>query len=603
LFFSFHLFGASISIDSNTTKVNIYKNSEIFIDKGNKYTISTLKKSPSLFKPTLSQYGSFGYPLEDTIWVKFVLHNTSKTAIQKLLVFSNPFTDIINLYTDDQKQINEVKSGILQKKEFDNTLQFAFPLSLQSNDTTTYYLQLMPRTGSLLFNLTVEDNKHFYIEETSRQMILYLFFGAMFALIIYNALLFTISRDSVYLYYSLYLFAITLHHLSLTGIISYLLPYGNKTAVAFEASLSVHYATFVAVTCILFTRSFLSTKQYKKIDNMLIAFILLTLSISILSTPEHYFLSLAIYNGFFLTLVLEFVGIYAYTQNNKQARYFIIAWTISLSGIFSLIAYRANIFDILSTFPYYFEATLFAEAILFSIVLANKLNHLKHEKLILTKELIDQQRNEQTRLSNLVNERTGELNEALSTHKILLHELHHRVKNNMQFITSLYALKLQDSNDLKINEKLKDIESKIKSIGHVHEMLYQQNDIDCIEAKIYFKKLIDEISKAFDISNITIKISADQTILNAYESIYCGLILNELIINAIKYAFDNGDGEISIIIKDENNSKRLEVYDSGKGLNANDFNRSFGLLMVKSLAEEQLKGSFEYDGTRFIISF
>jgi two-component sensor histidine kinase len=206
-------------------------------------------------------------------------------------------------------------------------------------------------------------------------------------------------------------------------------------------------------------------------------------------------------------------------------------------------------------------------------------------------------------LNNLVNERTQSLNEALQTQKILLHELHHRVKNNMQFITSLYALKLYNSGDPKIDEKLKDIESKIKAMGHVHEMLYQQDDIEYIEAKLYFEKLINEISKGFDFKNISIKMDTDHIVLNAYEAIYCGLILNELIINAVKYAFESDGGEIVITIYVQDEKKVLEVADNGKGLKDEDFNRSFGLLMVKSLSVEQLKGSFEHSGSHFIIRF
>ncbi len=603
LFFASHLFGAPVSIDSNTKKINIYKHSEVFIDKGAKHTILTVQKSPSLFKPTFAQYGSFGYPSKDAIWVKFVLHNTSKFSINKLLVFSNPFTDIINLYTLKQGQFTESKSGILQKKEFGNTLQFTFPIVLQSDETATYYLQIKPRTGSLVFDLSIDDDQHYYMDETSHQMILFLFFGAMAALIIYNILLFSISRDSVYLYYSLYLFSMTLHHLSFSGLISYLLPFENKSVVAFEASLSVHYVNFAVIASILFTRKFLSTNQYKKIDAILILYALLTLLISVVNTDEHYLLDLSVHSGFVLILILEAVGIYAYIQQNKQAIYYIVAWSIPLSGSFALIAYRSDIFDIMSTLPYYFETTIIIEAILFSVVLANKLNFMKQEKLTLSNELIEQQRSEQIRLNNLVNERTQSLNEALQTQKILLHELHHRVKNNMQFITSLYALKLYNSGDPKIDEKLKDIESKIKAMGHVHEMLYQQDDIEYVEAKLYFEKLVNEISKVFDLKNISIKMDTDHIVLNAYEAIYCGLILNELIINAVKYAFETDGGEIVITIRSQEDKKVLEVTDNGKGLKDEDFNRSFGLLMVKSLSVEQLRGTFEHIGSHFIIRF
>jgi two-component sensor histidine kinase len=140
-------------------------------------------------------------------------------------------------------------------------------------------------------------------------------------------------------------------------------------------------------------------------------------------------------------------------------------------------------------------------------------------------------------------------------------------------------------------------------MGHVHEMLYQQEDIEYIEATSYFEKLLNEISKVFDLKSISIKIDTDHIILNAYEAIYCGLMLNELIINAVKHAFESNGGEIVITIRSQDDKKVLGVNDNGKGLKDEDFNRSFGLLMVKSLAVEQLKGSFEHTGSYFIIRF
>lgn len=593
-----------ISVDQNISYVNVFESSQVFIDKNSTYSIDKITRPGIVFQAVQKSYGSFGYPSKDTIWIKFSLRNKSENTIQKLLVFSNPIIDIANLYSIKNSHEIKYASGILQKREFNNFLQFIFPISLQPYEQIDYYLELKPKTASLVFNLSLEDSKNFYKNEVFNQMVLFLFFGAMTALLVYSLLLFIISRDNVYFFYSLYLFAIILQHLSLSGVMSYLLPYDNKDIVAFEASLSVHYVNFVAIACVLFTRSFLLTQQYKVLDKVLLLAVIFILGISAVNSDENYLLNVAVYSGFILILLLEFVGIYAYYQKNKQALYYIVGWTISLSGIFVLVAYRANIFDLLSIFPYYFEATLLIEAILFSIVLANKLNNLKQEKLSLNQELILQQQSEQIRLHNLINERTKELSEALQTHKVLLNELNHRVKNNMQFITSLYALKLHGFGDPLIEEKLKDIESKIQSMARVHEMLYQQHSIDRIEAKDYFQTLVDEISKAYDITKIDIQISVEQIYLNVYESIYCGLIINELIINAVKYAFDNvGCGRINIVMQYCDGKKIVEIFDNGRGLKNEDLERSFGLLMVRSLVEEQLKGSLMQEGSKFSIAF
>jgi two-component sensor histidine kinase len=595
--------GEGLSIDPHISKQNIYPRAETYVDKGAKESIESIAQNPSLFQPTHTEFGNFGYSLRDAIWVKFVLNNPTDETLKRLIVFSNPFTDVVNLYTAYNGVFREYQSGILNKASFDNTLQFTFPAELKPNETRTYYLKLEPRTGSLVFNLTLENEHTFYAEEVRHQMVLFLFFGAMAALIIYNAFLFFVSRDSVYIYYVFYLLSITVQHLSLAGIIYYLLPYENKSIVLTEAYLSVYFVNAVAISTVLFVRSFLKTRQYPKFDMFLKIDILIAMGIALGSSHEYYLLDWGVYHGFFTIILILSVGIHALRRGNKRAIYYVVAWSIALSGIFALIAYRSNLFDVLTYMPYYFEGTLITEALLFSVVLANKLNGLNKEKLQLNTELVKQQQTEQIRLNKLVDERTDDLNRALETHKVLLSELHHRVKNNMQFIVSLYALKLHQYGNKEIDAKLKDIESKIKAMGQAHEMLYHQEDLNAIESSKYFYNLIQSVSKAYDMSKIEVVATIDNIMLTASEAIYSGLILNELLINAIKYAFDQDGGELYIHFHQSDQSKELKISDTGRGIPDGAVGTSFGLLMVKTLSEEQLHGTFNQHSSHFSIAF
>lgn len=249
-------------------------------------------------------------------------------------------------------------------------------------------------------------------------------------------------------------------------------------------------------------------------------------------------------------------------------------------------------------------AEVFMELFILSFGLSVRIALLREEKEQAQQALIEEQWNRQKILEGKVNERTRELQQALENEQILLQELHHRVKNNMQFITSLYALKLQDRTDEGIEEKLKDVESKIQSMSYVHEMLYAQKNIAHIDAQIYFEKLLETIKAAYHTENITFNVHV-KTTLESYQAIYCGIIVNELVINAIKYAFDEKGGEITILLEEEREQKTLDIKDNGKGM-AGGFTESFGLLMVKTLVEKQLEGNFsriDGDGAHWHIEF
>ncbi len=245
-----------------------------------------------------------------------------------------------------------------------------------------------------------------------------------------------------------------------------------------------------------------------------------------------------------------------------------------------------------------------AEALLFSIALASRLKKLNREKEQLSQALITQQRHEKTKLESTVKERTKELQVELKNNELLLKELHHRVKNNMQFITSLYALKLQDNTDVILREKLNDVERKIQAMSLVHEMLYKENNLAQINTEKYFQILITNIKNGYDTSDICFNMDV-QTNLSAEAAIYSGLIINELVTNAIKYAFEGQKGTISISLHKRDNTYTLIISDNGKGLDENA-KKSFGLLMVNTLVTEQLNETIDMKtkhGTEFKIKF
>ena len=341
----------------------------------------------------------------------------------------------------------------------------------------------------------------------------------------------------------------------------------------------------------LFIRYFLNTKLYPKID--------LSLKTIICIIPVYYVLQ--IFDIFTVPQVILFqfvtpyyflgIGFYALYKKNPQAKFFLLGWSFALLAWLSLFFKFLGLIPEEYVFTYTFETLIMAEVILFAISLAYRIKRLEMKKNDLTKSLLIQQQNESNRLEKIVNIRTQELNNELKQNELLLKELHHRVKNNMQFITSLYALKLNDNNDKHIQEKLYDVERKIHAMSIVHQMLYNQKNLVNIDAKEYFEKVLQNIKDSFELENITFELDIN-SFLDTEEAIYCGLIVNELVTNAIKHAFDSKGGIIKISLNNVDNGTLLEVSDNGIGKGANT-KANFGEMMVESLATDQLEGNLQ----------
>ena len=240
---------------------------------------------------------------------------------------------------------------------------------------------------------------------------------------------------------------------------------------------------------------------------------------------------------------------------------------INLVGHIFFILYNFGYYIPENGYWYFYELSLSIEALLFSTILAKRLNHTKA------------------------------LEKAVQTQKTLTQELHHRVKNNLQFIISLYRLKLREKLDTQGKATLKEVEQNIRSIGKMHEVLYAQAELEKTDAVTYFKTLIDELQNAYPLENIHIEIRGNMEI-ELKNVIHVGIIINELITNAIKHAFDGTkQGNIIISMGKEENVTVLKVADDGNGFKKKELQESFGLTMVKHLVDSELKGKYTIDGS------
>ena len=200
---------------------------------------------------------------------------------------------------------------------------------------------------------------------------------------------------------------------------------------------------------------------------------------------------------------------------------------------------------------------------------------------------------------------------SLNEKSILLQEIHHRVKNNMQIISSLLNLQTRYVNDETAIEVLKESQNRVKSMAMIHEKLYQSRDLSHINFGDYIQSLVTNLFYSYNIEKTHIKpiLEVDNLDLNIDTAVPCGLIISELVSNSLKYAFPPGmTGEIFISLKFIDNKYELTIHDNGIGLSENiDFNNleTLGLLLVNNLTE-QIDGEMTINrkhGTGFRIRF
>ena len=206
----------------------------------------------------------------------------------------------------------------------------------------------------------------------------------------------------------------------------------------------------------------------------------------------------------------------------------------------------------------------------------------------------------------------AQIQASLQEKEILLQEIHHRVKNNLQIVSSLLDLQSDSIQEPATLELFRESQNRVKSMALVHEKLYQSKDFTRINFAEYVENLISYLFRAYGVSedHIYLELDIAQVTLNIDTAIPCGLIVSELVSNALKYAFlDNLQGLISISLRsDESNNFLLIVKDDGRGMPTDfDFKsvKSLGLQLVNILTK-QLKGTLEldrHDGTEFRVSF
>lgn len=201
--------------------------------------------------------------------------------------------------------------------------------------------------------------------------------------------------------------------------------------------------------------------------------------------------------------------------------------------------------------------------------------------------------------------------EALREKEVLLREIHHRVKNNLQIISSLLYLQSQKIKDPGLLELFHESRNRVASMALIHEQLYQSNDLAQVDFSTYTSALANSLFHSYgtDRSRIALDIGMDAHTLDINTAIPCGLIMNEVISNALKYAFPGGrEGTITVKMRREGEKYHLDVIDDGVGMppHGQGFRKgSLGMQLIDRLVA-QINGTLAHvgpPGTAYRITF
>jgi two-component sensor histidine kinase len=602
LFLTFSLL--ALSIDEKNTETELLPHASIYIDYDNNETIDTIMTKT--FSPVTKNVIGFGYAPKYTVWVKFNLQNTSDQPIKKIIEYANPLTSHVVLYDAKTKHmlLNDGLANFSKKRLSTNPVA---PITLQPHTTETLYLKAYSKTTPLIVRLKLWNEHHFFEKEFRHQFILALFFGAMFFIIIYNFIVYLSTKDRSYLYYVLFFVGITIHQLFYRGVAPlYFIPPELADEIL---RFSVFIVAFPALFLGLFIRKILSLKRYRTINiifsTYLFAFPILTLLCFVLGLHNYRNLPTMFLLAFILVILL-----YAIKKKNNYAYVIAFGWFLFIAAAVAMqLSSMGKVEVFTDALPYFSEMSLLLEAILFALVLSDKIKRLHQENIRNKELLIRQQEQEEIRLKEKVRIKTAELEEMLGEKQLLLQELNHRVKNNLQTILFFINSKERQTENEETLTMLKGLRDKVYAISHLHNLLYEPDNAKPVKSEPLFTSIANLLRQSYAREDIDISIETYNISLQPKEAFYSGFILSELLSNSFKYAFNKEKkGEIIIRLSERGGQYVLDYRDTGIGFDSEGDVKTSGVDIIKRLVESQLKGSFNIysekgKGTRIVIKW
>ena len=552
-----------VSLSANNIKV---LESKYLLDAEHVYSINQVYENKDELSNFLYEKKTFGLK-DDTLWIYIKVKSTAQVDSANMIEFLYPLHDYIEVNEYNRgKIIDKYITGDLTKygtRKVDAT-NFIVPYTLKADETKEFIFKIDSKS-SLSMGMKFLSKDEYYIKNKNKELILGSYYGAVLIMLLYNIILYLMIKEKVYLYYVLFHISYVLAQLSLNGFaFAHLWPdYPEINSYFFPLLMIItnYYS-------IVFSLEFLDLKKYHlKFYNyyrFLIALHFILFFTSFFLSYSSTLKTMLVISIISISSLL-FTGIYILIKHKTvSSKFFVIAWSSILIGAMLTEFQNSGILDMSTVVSYGAQIGAFIELTLLSIALAYRYNTV-YNKLALTESNL---RTLNTHLQEKVDEQTKDL-------KLMIKELHHRVKNNFQVIlTFLWAQKksIKDESSIKA---LEQTTQRIYAISSLHELL-NISDAISINIKTYIQGILDSFIIQDD--TIVYKHHVEEIMLNYDEAVVIGLILNELITNSNKYAFQGiTNPYISVNFSIKENKYMLKYTDNGIGCDESKIENSSGL--------------------------
>ena len=517
-------------------------------------------------------------------WVRIRMCNPTENILERGITSSTNLSGASTFYEVSPagtllRSVAQDRFTSLEQKELYLTA-IAHKVTLQPNETLDLYIRMHSEGFAMFGKFLLLDYKELMKHVKSKDIIHYFYFGVVFAILVYNLFIYLYYRDPIYIYYNLYLIFLSIWYSEQIGVYALFTP-------AEYGALPYYVIPFVDLFLILFTKELLQsqikTKVFKRWNTAYIWLFLILFIISLFSLEGMLILASLASGTFFI------YAFYIVLRGNKKTLPYSIAFGIyMITGLnvpligfgllpYSELAINANIIGAI------------IETLMFSVILANRINELKQEKLAIQTEMTMIKENQNLLLKEQVAKQTKEL-------RLLFQELHHRVKNNFQFILTFLWVQKESIKDPVAVQALQQTTNRIETISRLHELL-NQNAENTVRFHQYVEVLLQtyrqEHGSIIFITDVNgdLKFDFDTTVT-------LGLILNELVTNSIKYAFANTQRpQIVIRLFKADDRYTLLYQDNGVGVDTSKFDEcsGFGFELICEFVKKMQNASMEIE--------
>lgn len=573
----------------------------------------------------------------DNYWIKCTVA-TNFAYDQTFALWTLPkFASELYYFDKGLKKWQSVKGGEMVANN--STLFKYMPCVFNANESTTFYVKVnvseINQSDNYLKTSITFENEKLTTANRKKDYDWWLSTVAIvLAFLIYSLYWYIMMREKVYLYYLIMLAGGILYITSVGFFLSYFIPYKTVNA-ALEIDSNVIYtpiellmaylaSVIVIYGLVQFTRLYLNSKEhFPQWDKCLRVSLTVYMIIQTAMVIAEYFKWInpsyksILANNLLLLLILITITALAfksYKHKIQGSNYFLSALLIPFVFLLTLVICLTVTQNNtgLKVLP---NLCILSITITFGIILVAKVNLIKKElsnekfekQAAVAQNEIEKERN--LRLQEKIEYDKNEV--AAAQHiKLLMKELHHRVKNNLQIVSSLLSLQSFRIKDQIAIDAVKEGQHRIEAMSLIHQKLYIQDNITQVNIKGFITDIAESLMEAYGFKNdrFQLQLEVNEELIDVDKAIPLSIIINELITNAFKYAYNSVENpELKISFTKHSDNATLLVSDNGTGIDTNAWenNDGYGKELVQTFTE-QLQGTLTLkvnNGTIFQIDF